>query len=249
MSGHSKWKTIQHKKGAADAKRGKVFSKLSRELMVVARAGGSDIEKNAALRTVVQKAKGVNMPNDNIERAIKKGAGEIDGVTFEEVVYEGYAAGGIALVVMALTDNKNRTGAEIRHIFTRHGSSFAGQGSVTRGFERKGQMFVDASSVDEDKLMGIVLEAGAEDMNRDGDQFEIKTEPSIFADVTEALEKEGIKTLSAEVCLVPDAYVPVVDRNAVGSVMRFVAELEDHDDVQNVCTNMDVSDEVLKELD
>ena len=155
MSGHSKWATIKHKKGAADAKRGKVFSKLSKELMVVARQGGSDPGMNPTLRTLVQKAKSVNMPSDNIDRAIKKGAGELDGVVFEEVVYEGYAAGGVGLIVMGLTDNKNRAAAEIRHVFTRHGSSFATQGSVSRGFQRRGQILVESSAVDEDKLMEI----------------------------------------------------------------------------------------------
>ena len=249
MSGHSKWKTIQHKKGAADARRGKVFSKLSKEIMVVARQGGSDPDKNQPLRTVILKAKGVNMPADNIDRAVKKGAGELEGATFEEVVYEGYAGGGVALVVLALTDNKNRAAAEIRHIFTKHGSSFAGQGSVTRGFERKGQIIVDATTTDEDALMDIVLEAGADDMQRDDDQFEILTDPSTFADVTEALEKAEIATLQGEVSLVPTAYVPVGDKAAAASVLRFIAELEDNDDVQNVYTNMDISDEVLKELE
>ena len=187
MSGHSKWKTIQHKKGAADARRGKVFSKLSKELMVVARQGGGDQEMNPTLRTVVQKAKSVNMPADNIQRAIKKGTGEMEGVTFEEVVYEGYASGGVALIVEALTDNKNRAASEIRHIFTKHGSSFAQQGAVSRGFQRKGQIFIDASTVDEDMLMGVVLEAGAEDMKKDGDQFEVLVDPSSFTGVTEAL--------------------------------------------------------------
>ena len=249
MSGHSKWKTIQHKKGAADARRGKVFSKLSKELMVVAKQGGSDPDKNPTLRTVIQKAKSVNMPADNIDRAIKKGAGEIEGVTYEEIVYEGYASGGVGIVVLALTDNKNRAAAEIRHIFTKNGSSFAGQGAVTRGFERKGQLFVDVSVVEEDKLMDIVLEAGAEDMKKDGDQYEVLTDPSSFADVTEALEKEEIKTISAEVSLVPLTYVPVSDKSVASSVFKFVAALEDNDDVQNVYTNMDVDDAVLTELE
>jgi len=248
MSGHSKWKTIQHKKGAADAKRGKVFSKLSRELMVVARKGGSDPEKNPSLRAVIQKAKSVNMPADNIDRAVKKGAGEIEGVVFEEIVYEGYAGGGVALVVVVLTDNKNRAASEVRHIFTRHGSGFAAQGSVTRGFQRKGQIFVDASAVDEDKLLGVILEAGAEDMRRDDDQFEILTPPSSFLDVTEALEQAEVPTLGAEVSLVPDAYLPVADKAVASSVLRFIGDLEDNDDVQNVYSNMDVDDAVLKEL-
>jgi YebC/PmpR family DNA-binding regulatory protein len=197
----------------------------------------------------MQKAKSANMPADNIARAIKKGTGEIEGARFEEVVYEGYAAGGIALVVTALTDNKNRAASEIRHIFTKHNSSFAGQGSVSRGFQRKGQIFVDASSVDEDRLMGVVLEAGAEDMRRDGDQFEILTDPSSFSEVTQALEDAEIATLSAEVSLVPAAYIPVADKSVASSVLKFVAELEDNDEVQGVYTNMDVDDGVLKELE
>lgn len=248
MSGHSKWKTIQHKKGSADAKRGKVFSKISRELMAEARLGGGDPDGNPSLRAVIQKAKSVNMPSDNINRAIKKGTGEIEGVSFEEVVYECYAAGGVALVVKVLTDNKNRAASEIRHIFTKHGSNFAPRGSVSRGFQRKGQIFIDALTVEEEKLMDVILEAGAEDMKRDGEQFEILTDPANFMRVTEALEKTEIKTLGAEISLVPMTYVPIADKAVASSVLKFVTELEDNDDVQNVYTNMDVDDEILKEL-
>ncbi|MBN2302248.1 MAG: YebC/PmpR family DNA-binding transcriptional regulator [Lentisphaerae bacterium] len=249
MSGHSKWKTIQHKKGAADAKRGKIFSKLSKELMVVAKQGGSDPEKNPALRTLLQKAKSSNMPSDNIERAIKKGAGELEGITYDEVVYEGYASGGIGLIAMVLTDNKNRAAAEVRHIFNKHGSSFAAPGSVMRGFERKGQIFVAADKVDEDALMNIVLEAGAEDMTKDGDQFEILTLPTAFADVMEALEKANIQTLGGEVSMVPTVNVPITDKALASSVLKFVADLEENDDVQNVYTNMDIDDQILAELE
>ncbi|MBM4143173.1 MAG: YebC/PmpR family DNA-binding transcriptional regulator [Lentisphaerae bacterium] len=249
MSGHSKWATIKHKKGAMDAKRGKVFSKLSKELMVAARHGGSDPDKNPTLRTIMQKAKSVNMPSDNVTRAIKKGAGELEGATFEEVVYEGYASGGVALIVRVLTDNKNRAASEIRHIFTRHGSSFAAQGSVTRGFERKGQIFIDAKAVDEDRVMAAALEAGADDMTRDGDQFEILTDPAVFSAVSEALEKAGIPVLSAEVSLVPAAYVPIADKAVASGLMKFVADLEDNDDVQSVYTNMDVTDEAMAEME
>lgn len=248
MSGHSKWKTIQHKKGAADAKRGKIFSKMAKEFMVVARAGGSDPNTNAALRNLMQKAKSVNMPQENIERAIKKGAGELEGVTFHEIVYEGYAGGGVGMIVMVLTDNKNRAAAEIRHIFTKHGSDFAGQGSVMRGFTRRGQIFVDASVVDEDKLMALVLEAGAEDMVQTEGQFEILTDPAAFADVMQALEKAGIATQGGEVAMVPQNYVPVSDKAVAQAVLRFVADLEDHDDVQNVYTNMDVDQSIMKDL-
>jgi len=249
MSGHSKWATIKHKKGAADARRGKIFSKMAKEIMVVAKQGGGDPSQNITLRTLIQKAKSVNMPADNVERAIKKGTGDIDGVTFEEVVYEGYAGGGVGLVVQALTDNKNRAAAEIRHIFTKHGSSFAQQGAVSRGFERKGQIFVEASAADEETLMEVVLEAGADDMKPDGEQFEILTDPAAFSDVTEALEAAEIETLSAEVSLVSEINVPVADKATASSVLKFVAELEDNDDVQSVYTNMDISDEILSELE
>ena len=249
MSGHSKWATIKHKKGAADAKRGKIFSKLAKELSIVAKQGGGDPDMNPSLRTCIQKCKSVNMPSDNIERAIKKGTGELEGVTYEEVTYEGYAAGGIGIIVKALTDNKNRAAAEIRHIFTRHGSNFAVSGAVSRGFERKGQIFVDASVVAEDKLMDVVLNAGADDMKNDGDQFEILTAPAAFNDVTAALEKAGIATLSAEVGMVPQIYAPVKDKSVAQTVQKFLDDLEDNEDVQNVYTNMDLDDSIAKELE
>jgi YebC/PmpR family DNA-binding regulatory protein len=245
MSGHSKWKTIQHKKGAADAKRGKIFSKLSREIMVVARQGGGDTDTNVTLRTLVQKAKGSNMPADNIERAIKKGIGDVDGVSYEEITYEGYAAGGVAMVVNVLTDNKNRAASEIRHIFSKHNSSFATLGSVTRNFERKGQILVDASTTDEDTLMDLVIEAGADDMKNEDDQFEILTDPSAFGEVSLALDNANISTVSADVTLLPMASVPVDNASVASSVLRFVNDLEDNDDVQAVYINMDMSDDVL----
>jgi YebC/PmpR family DNA-binding regulatory protein len=249
MSGHSKWKTIQHKKGAADAKRGKVFSKLAKELAVAAREGGSDPEKNAGLRAIMQKAKAANMPSDNIERAVKKGAGELEGSQYDEIVYEGFAAGGVGLVVMCLTDNKNRSGSEVRHIFTKQGSGFAAQGAVSRNFVRKGQIFVgEDGGVDEDTLMGIVLDAGAEDMRKDGDEFEILTEPAAFGAVMEALEKAGVKTESGEISLIPLSTVPISDKSTAASVLKFIGELEDHDDVQSVYSNMDIDDAVLEEL-
>lgn len=249
MSGHSKWKTIQHKKGEMDAKRGQMFSKLSKELMVVAKRGGSNPDTNPALRAVIQKARSVNMPMDNIMRAIKKGAGELEGTAaFDEIVYEGYAPGGIAVVVIALTDNKNRTAAEVRHVFTRHKANMAGQGSVMRNFERKGQIFVDASTVEEDKLLDIVLNIGAEDMRRDGDNFEILTQPSTFSEVVDALNKAGIRPVSAEIALVPSAYITISDKATASAAMSFVSELEDMDDVQNVYTNMDIPDEIVNSL-
>lgn len=249
MSGHSKWATIRHKKGAADAKRGKIFSRISKELIVAARDGGSNPDTNITLRSLIQKAKGVNMPSDNVERAIKKGAGEIEGVTYEEIVYEGYASGGVGLVVKVLTDNKNRAAAEVRHIFNKHGSSFSGQGSVSRGFERRGQMFIDSSKVEEDKLMEIVLDAGADDLSNDEGKYEVLTQPSAFSGVMDALEKEGIATEDSEISLVPLTMVPVADPSIAKSVIKFVSDLEDNDDVQAVYTNMDISDEIAAALE
>jgi YebC/PmpR family DNA-binding regulatory protein len=248
MSGHSKWKTIQHKKGAADAKRGKAFSKYAKELMVAARAGGSDPNTNATLRNIIQKAKSVNMPAENIERAVKKGAGEIEGISYEEVTYECFGAGGVALVINVLTDNKNRAAAEIRFLVTRHASNFAAVGSVTRNFVRKGQIFVDAALIDEEKLMGIVLDAGGEDLKKDGDEFEILTDPASFSPVMDALQKAGVKTNGGEITLVPLSTVPV-DKATAASVMKFISDMEDHDDVQSVCSNMDIPDDVMKELE
>jgi len=249
MSGHSKWKTIQHKKGAADAKRGKIFSKMAKELMVVAKAGGGSPDTNAALRALIQRCKASSMPNENIDRAIKKGTGELEGAIMEEISYEGFAQGGVGVVVKVLTDNKNRAAAEIRHIFTKHGSNFASQGAVSRGFKRRGQIFVDATTVEEDKLMDIVLNAGADDLSRDGDQFEILTDPSTFTQVVDALEKAGLKAEDHEIRLVPDTYVPVTDKVVARAVMKFVEALEDNDDVQNVYSNLDVSDATLAELE
>ncbi len=249
MSGHSKWKTIQHKKGAADAKRGKIFSKLSKEITLAVKAGGKDPDLNPALRTIIAKAKTANMPADNIERAIKKGTGELAGEQLEEITYEGYAGGGVAIVVKVLTDNKNRAASEIRHIFTRFGSNLAQQGAVSRNFKRKGQILIDASAIDEDTLMGIVLDAGAEDMQKDDGMFEIITDPANFEQVLAAVEKAGIKPVNSEITLLPDSYVPVTDKAMASNIMKFIEALEDNDDVQNVYTNMDISDEILKTIE
>lgn len=250
MSGHSKWKTIAHKKGAADAKRGKIFSRISKEIIVASKHGGGNPDTNLTLRSLISKARTANMPIDNIERSIKRGTGELAGAAaLEEIVYEGYAKDGVGLIVVALTDNKNRAAAEIRHIFTKNGSGFAGQGAVTRGFKRKGQLFVEASAIDEDKLMELVLEAGAEDMKQDDSQFEILTEPEVFPHVVEALEKAEIPTVEAEVTLVPDACVSISDKTTASSVLKFVDDLEENEDVQNVYTNMEISDDVMKLLE
>lgn len=248
MSGHSKWATIRHKKGAADAKRGKIFSKLAKEIMVVARQGGGDPNNNPTLRTLIQKAKGENMPGDNIDRAIKKGTGEIDGVTYEEITYEGYAAGGVGLIVKVLTDNKNRAAAEVRHIFTKNGSSFAAPGSVSRGFERLGRITVEAASVNEDELTALVLDAGADDMEQEEGDFLITTQPQNFNQVCQALEEAGIATKSSALELVPMAWTNVSDLQNARSVLRFVTALEDNDDVQEVYHNMDVDDSLMQQL-
>ncbi len=249
MSGHNKWSTIKHKKAATDAKRGKVFSKIAREIMVVARQGGGDPEANPTLRTLIQKGRSVNMPMDNIDRAIKKGTGgDDDGIQFDELSYEGYAAGGVALVIQVLTDNKNRTAAEIRHAFSKHGGNMAGPGSVSRTFHRKGIIQVDTDKTGEDELMEIVLEAGAEDMTRDGDQFIITTDPTVFMDVVDALNAANIEIANSEVSLISEIYMPVTDKSQAGSILRFIEALEDLDDVQNVYSNFDIDDAMMEEL-
>ncbi len=248
MSGHSKWSTIKHKKAASDARRGKVFSKMAREIMVAARSGGGDPSANITLRSLIQKARTYNMPADNIERAIKKGTGEGGGAALEEMTYEGFAPGGVAIIVQVLTDNRNRSAAEVRHLFNKHGASMASQGSVSRGFRRKGRIVVPAGAVDEDRLMELVIEAGGEDLAREGDGFAITTEPAAFMDVVDALNAAGIEPEESEVGLVPESLVPVRDRGAAAVLLRFVEALEDLDDVQGVATNMDVDDAILESL-
>jgi len=244
MSGHSHWATIKRSKGAADAKRGKIFSKIAKEIIIVVGQSGKDISSNPALRTLIQKARAVNMPADNIDRAIKRGSGELQGARMEEVMFEGFAAGGVALIVQALTDNRNRTVAEVRHVFTKHSANLAGQGQVMRTFQRKGQVLVPVQGVDEDKLMELVLEAGAEDMSRDGDVFEILTDPA----VAEAISKAGVATTSSEVTLLPLNWTPVTDKDKAASLLRFIEELEELDDVQNVYSNFDMDPALLDAL-
>ncbi|HBA86085.1 MAG TPA: YebC/PmpR family DNA-binding transcriptional regulator [Verrucomicrobia bacterium] len=245
MSGHSKWATIKHKKAATDAKKGKVFSKLAKEIMICARAGGGDPGANISLRTMLQKAKQVNMPSDNIDRAIKKGTGELQSAALEEIMFEAYASGGVGLIVQCLSDNRNRTVAEVRHVITRCGGNLAGQGQVMRSFTRKGQIIIDATKIEEDKLMELVLEAGADDMQKEDDKFEVLTDPSKFNNVVEALSKAGIQMESSEVSLIPDTYTPVTDKDKAGTLVKFIEELEDLDDVQNVYTNADIDDSLL----
>lgn len=248
MSGHSKWANIKHKKGAADAKRGKIFSKLAREIIVVAKSNG-DPDTNIALRTVIQKARAVNMPAENIERAIKKATGELAGEVLEEKMFEGFLPGGVSVIIHGLTDNHNRMTADVRLVFNKHGANLASLGSVSRGFKRKGHILVDATKVEEDRLMEIALEAGATDMERDGEQFVITTEPSGYPAVMEAITKAGLAPeAESSVTMLPDSWVSIGDVNVARSVMKIVDALEDLDDVQNVYTNMDVDEAVLSKL-
>lgn len=249
MAGHSKWANIKHRKGRADAARGKVFSKIAKEIMVAASCGGGNPADNIALRALVQKAKGVSMPKDNIERAIKKGTGELEGGRLEEGSYEGYAAGGIAVVVKVLTDNKNRSASEVRFAFTKAGANMAEQGAVSRMFQRKGQILIAKDKTDEDTLMDLVLEAGAEDLKTDGDQFEIITAPNDFLTVSEAITTAGIDMDESAITLIPDMVTEVTEVDQAKSIMRFIETLEDLDDVQDVYSNFDISDEIAAQLE
>jgi YebC/PmpR family DNA-binding regulatory protein len=246
MSGHSKWASIKHKKAATDAKRGKIFTKIIKMLTVAARNGGGDVNTNPALRLAVQKAKDANMPQDNIERAIKKGTGELPGTSYESLSYEGYGPGGVAFFVEALTDNKNRTTSEIRNIFSKAGGNLAGSGSVNWIFEKKGFFVINKSEVSEDKLMSVILDAGAEDLSQESDTYEIKSQPQEYERVKKALEANNIKIESSEVTMVPKNTVKVTGEQAK-QVLKLVEQLEDNDDVQNVYSNFDIPDEILKE--
>ena len=245
MSGHSKWATIKHKKGAADAKRGKLFAKLARQIEVSARAGGGDIDANATLRTAVQKAKAAQMTNDAIDRAIKRGTGESGGDAFEDITYEGYAPGGVALLIDVLTDNRNRTSADIRSILTKMGGSMAEPGAVGWQFSRRGIVLVDGAA-DEEELMMAVLDAGAEDVAGDGDAWSVTCSPSDAFDVKEALEGAGFSVLSADTPMVSDNLVPVTTVEDAKKVLRIMESIEDNDDVQDVYSNFDIADDVME---
>jgi YebC/PmpR family DNA-binding regulatory protein len=248
MAGHSKWANIKHRKAAADAVKGRIFSKIAREIVVAARASGPDPAANITLRAVIQKARSMNMPTDNIDRAIKRGAGGADGVALEEILYEGFAPGGIAIVAQTLSDNRNRTSSEIRHVFTRFGGNLAAQGSVMRSFRRRGQFLVPAAQVSEDRLLEIALDAGAEDVVRDGDYFEVLTEPQQFGVVTDKLAAAGIPVESSQITLIPDAYVPVTNKEQASQLIKFVEELEELEDVQNVYSNFDIDESLMESL-
>jgi YebC/PmpR family DNA-binding regulatory protein len=246
MSGHNKWSTIKHKKGAADAKRGKVFTRILKEMTVAARMGGGDPNGNPRLRAAVAEAKANNMPKDNIERAIKRGTGELEGATYEEITYEGYGPGGVAVIVEALTDNTNRTTPEIRHMFEKQGGNLGTPGSVRFQFDKKGYFAVEKSVVGEDKLMEIALEAGADDLQSDDPEtYDVYTAPENFEPVRQALEKAGITTIEAKLGMIPQNYV-TLDENKSKQVMRLLENLDDHDDVQNVWSNFDIPAEMME---
>jgi YebC/PmpR family DNA-binding regulatory protein len=247
MSGHSKWSTIKHKKAAVDARRGKLFTKAIRELTSAARAGGGSPEANPRLRTAIAAARSANMPADTIQRAIKKGTGELPGEVYEEVTYEGYGAGGIAILVDVLTDNRNRTVAEIRHLFAKHGGNLGEAGCVAWMFGRTGLITVDTNQIDEDTLLEIVLEAGGDDVRVEGDVYEIRTTPEAFEEVRTALEQRGLTLGLAEITLLPQSTIQVDGRQAE-QVIRLMEVLDDHDDVRKAYANFDIPDAVLAEL-
>jgi YebC/PmpR family DNA-binding regulatory protein len=246
MSGHSKWHTIKHKKGALDAKRGKIFTKLIKEITVAARTGGSgDVDSNARLRKAVTDAKAQNMPNDTIDRAIKRGTGELEGAQYDEVVYEGYGPNGVAMMVEAMTDNRNRTVAEIRHIFTKNGGNMGESGSVGWMFDKKGYIVVEKAARSEDELFEIAIEAGADDMQDEGDVFEIYTTPENFETVSDAIKKAGITPQAAEVSMIPQNYVSLTGPDAK-QMLKLYDSLDDNDDVQKVYANFDIDENEME---
>ncbi len=247
MSGHSKWSTIKRKKGAADAKRGKVFTKLIREIMVSARVGGGDINSNPRLRAAVNAAKAENMPKENIERAIKKGTGEMEGVHYEDLIYEGYGPGGVAMMFEVLTDNKNRTVADMRHILSKYNGSLGESGCVSWMFEKKGLILIDKAGVDEDRLIEVALDGGALDVKDVGKEFEVSTDPSNFEEVKRAIEEAGFKANYAEVTMVPQSTVRLTGKEAE-QMLKLMEGLEDSDDIQKVYANFDIADEEMERL-
>jgi len=245
MSGHSKWATIKHKKAATDAKRGSLFTKLIKEISVAARGGGNS-DTNPRLRVAIERAKESSMPSDNIDRAIKKGTGQLEGITYEDITLEGYGPGGVAVYIEGVSDNKNRTTAEVRTIFTKRGGNMAGAGSVAWMFEKKGYIVVSKTSAEEDKLMGVALDAGAEDMIVEDENYAIKTSPQDFFKVKKAIDDAGIKTEDAQITLLPKNTVKVEGSDAK-KILELVDAIEDHEDVQHVYANFDIPDDLIKE--
>ena len=247
MSGHSKWSSIKHKKGAADAKRGKIFTKLIREISVAARTGGGDPDGNSRLRTAIATAKAENMPKENIERAIKKGTGELEGTNYEESICEGYGPNGVAILVDIMTDNKNRTMAELRHSFTKYNGNIGSTGCVAWMFHKKGLISFDKEKVDEDKLMEVALDSGAEDINDEGTTLEVITDPNDFETVKEALDKGGLQYIYAKVSMIPENTIKLDEKEAE-QVLKLMESLEDSDDVQNVYANFDIPDDIMEKI-
>ncbi len=247
MAGHSKWAQIKHKKARVDAQRGKIFNKLIREITVAARMGGGDPEFNPRLRLAIERAKEHNMPWENIEKAIKRGTGELEGVKYESVTYEGYAPGGVALLIKALTDNKNRTVSEVRHVLSKHGGNLAGAGSVMWQFQEKGVIYLEKEGLDEDEVLEAAIEAGAEDVKVQADTYEVWTDPKEFYSVKQAFEQKGFKIAQAELTLIPQNTVPL-DKKDAEKVLKLIEALEELDDVQAVYANFDVPEEVLQAL-
>jgi YebC/PmpR family DNA-binding regulatory protein len=247
MSGHSKWATIKHKKGALDAKRGKIFTRLIKEITMAAKSGGGDAEGNPRLRTAVAAAKAENMPADNIKRAIQRGTGELPGATYEEIQFEAYGPGGVALLVNVTTDNRNRTVSELRHAFTKGGGNMGEAGSVAWMFHKKGSIIVPKAKAKEDDLMNIVLENGGEDLHDDGENWEVTTAPAEYEKVLEAIKKAGLEVVHSEVGMIPQNYIKL-EGAAANQMIRLLEALEDHDDVQNVYSNFDVDQKQLEEV-
>ncbi len=245
MSGHSKWHTIKHKKGAADAKRGKIFTRIIKELTVAARSGGGDPEMNPRLRTIIADAKAANMPAENIKRAIRRGTGEEPGVSYEEVMYEGYGPGGAALMIDVLTDNKNRTVGEIRHILSKNGGNLGETNSVAWMFHKKGYIVVEKSKAEEEKLLNAVIDAGADDMRDDEDNWEIISAPDAFHNVSEAVKQLGIEPASAEIAMIPQNYVKLEGRPAT-QMVRLMEAIEEHEDVRHVWSNFDIEEKEIE---
>ncbi len=245
MSGHSKWSTIRHKKAAQDAKRGKIFTKLIKEITVAARLGGGDPDANPRLRTAIAAAKAENMPKENIERAIKKGTGELEGAAYEEVTYEGYGPGGVAILVHAMTDNRNRAASEIRYIFSKNGGSLGEAGCVAWMFDKHGLIVFSKDKADEEEVMEVALEAGAEDIRDQGDQYEVLTSVADFEKVKAAFDERGLEYEMAEITMVPQSTVKVEDEKTAQQLLRLMSALEDNDDVQHAYANFDIPDEIL----
>ena len=248
MSGHSKWSTIKRKKGANDAKRGKIFTKLIKEITVAAKMGGGDPDGNPRLRSAITAAKSENMPKDNIARAIKKGTGDLGGAVYEEILYEGYGPGGVAVLVETMTDNKNRTVADIRHFFAKSNGNLGESGCVGWMFDKRGVVVVEAEGVDEEELMDLAIEAGADDVVEDESTYQILTAPEDFSEVVDSLEKSGVTIVEASISMVPKNTVEVADEKPARALIRLLDNLEDHDDVQKVHANFDIPDEIMEKL-